>query len=298
MSKKDNDIDFREFDPANFEGYQGFDSFDSFDRHDLGDLHEDYDGSEADNWGGRGRARHEDRVQRRQAKRDRRMLFRADRKERRLIIKQPKAPTPMVDTLNNSPSTEDQASQNNTTPEAQAETQITPYHEQVKTMINNGGYQTSPTDNVSENATRFLLMRQQDAINRQQAQLEKLRNEGMSEDEQIMHVQSPDEIEEDQIKEDAEEFGDSFDSFFPAVYGAIKSLGKKGIDKIKADREAKLATAKAQGAEIGAAQAKVESLQEQLSKGAKNYWPYIVLGIVVVGALVFTLMYMKKKKSA
>lgn len=322
MNDNFNPENFDDFDSDlldnDFEGYED-DDFDGedFDNEDFDGLDEDGFG-EPDSIRGRGRARRAarkaQRVANRAAKKQRKYDHRAARQERRLaskerrqenrqaqrtarvIAKDSKAPTPMVDELNNQPPYDEQAAQQNMSEEQYQEQLIQPYQPQMQAMINRAGYQTSPSGNLAEDATRLMLARQQEIIRRQQAQLAALEEEGMSEDEMYTHVQSPDEVEEDMIREDMEWFGDSFDSFFPAVFGAIKKLGNKGIEAIKQNRDRKIAEAQAVAAREATLMQQLEDAKNRTGKAVKDYLPYIVIGVIVVAALTFTIIYFSKKK--
>ncbi len=293
-------FDFEGYDYAHFD-------IDGFDR-DGNDYFQTEEGF--DSIKGRGKARKEARrgvrkdkrnahkMARQQQRADNRFRSQESRqgsKERRLQMKDAKEPTPLVDQSNNAPNSEQLAAQKNIPEDQYLEETVAPYQPQLQAYINKAGYQSSPTNNLAEDATRYVLARNERAINMQEANRAQLENENMTEDEIDTHLISPDEIEEQLIREDMEEFGDSFDSFFPVIFNAAKKLGQKGISAIKANQEKKINAAKEQAAREATLQEKLDAAEKKVTEGAKKYAPYII-GAIIVIALVCTILYMNKKK--
>ncbi len=123
-----------------------------------------------------------------------------------------------------------------------AEQQLKPHHKILRKLIKKRGVTPSATENLAEDAARYELSKQEEVANRQEVQREKFIEQNMTEDEADTHIDSPEEIEEEIIMEDAEEFGEGYDNFVSDIFSVAKMVGKKALDlakKVKAKNKGK-----------------------------------------------------------
>ncbi len=83
------------------------------------------------------------------------------------------------------------------------------------------------------------------------------------------------------------------------MLSAIRSpaLGAKGVSAIKANQDKKLSLAKEQAAREATLSEKLDAAEKKVSDGAKKYAPYII-GVIILVALIFTFIYIGKKKKS
>lgn len=151
-----------------------------------------------------------------------------------------------------------------------AEEQLKPHHGFIRKRIQSRGAVPSESNNLSEDAARYELSKQEVIATKQDDQLQKALsdNPGMTPEQAEEYVDSPEEIEEDLIAEDAEEFGEGYDNFLDDIFAAGKLLGgkvikavKKAKDKKKAKKEG--AASDTQGQDKADKQAQIQALVDK-----------------------------------